>query len=71
MVNKTPASPVVDSVEDIDDVNDLDDLLSVDLSALSDELKKIPDEELLEILAGKHRFQDKGKIFHLSIIDYL
>ena len=68
IVNKTPASPTPVSVDEDDD---LDDLLSVDLSALSDELKKIPDEEFLEILAGKHRFQDKGKVFHLSIIDYL
>ena len=29
------------------------------------------DEELFEMLAGKHRFQDIGKIIHVGIIDYL
>lgn len=47
------------------------DMLSVDLSALSDELEKIPEEQFLDILASRHRFQDEGKIFHMSIIDYL
>ena len=32
---------------------------------------KIDDEELFEMLAGKHRFQDVGKILHIGIIDYL
>ena len=25
----------------------------------------------MEMLAGKHRFKDDGKIFHIGIIDYL
>lgn len=29
------------------------------------------DDELIEMLAGKHRFQDDGKILHVAIIDYL
>ena len=29
------------------------------------------DEELFEMLACKHRFQDIGKVIHIGIIDYL
>ena len=29
------------------------------------------DEELFELLAGKHRFQDVGKVLHVAIIDFL
>ena len=29
------------------------------------------DEQLFELLAGKHRFQDVGKILHVAIIDIL
>ena len=48
-----------------------DDGESVDLSALSDQIKQVSDEELLEIMAGKHRYEDDGKIFHIAILDYL
>ena len=48
-----------------------DDGQSVDLSALSDQVKQVSDEELLEIMASKHRFEDDGKIFHIAILDYL
>ena len=37
----------------------------------NESFSKIDDEELFEMLAGKHRFQDVGKILHVGIIDYL
>ena len=37
----------------------------------NNDLSKMDDEELFEMLAGKHRFQDVGKILHIGIIDYL
>ena len=33
--------------------------------------QQLDEEELCEMLAGKHRFQDVGKILHVGIIDYL
>ena len=48
-----------------------DDNLSVDLSAMDHAETLLGDAELFEILAGKHRFQDVGKILHVGIIDYL
>ena len=48
-----------------------DDGQSVDLSEISNELRNVTDEELLEIMASKHRYEDDGKIFHIAIIDYL
>ena len=48
-----------------------DDDQSYDLSAISRQIREIPEEQYLEILASKHDFEDDGKIFHLSIIDYL
>ena len=44
---------------------------SVDLSEISRQIREIPEDRYLEILASKHQFEDDGKIFHLSIIDYL
>ena len=49
---------------------------SVNLSAEEDDEaedteEKTEDDDLFEILAGKHRFQDCGKILHIGIIDYL
>ena len=37
----------------------------------NESFSKMDDEELFEMLAGKHRFQDVGKILHIGIIDYL
>lgn len=47
--------------------DDSDENISVNLSDEDD----MTDEELIEMLAGKHRFQDDGKIIHVAIIDYL
>ena len=41
------------------------------MSEISKQIRDIPEERYLEILASKHKFEDDGKIFHLSIIDYL
>ena len=41
------------------------------MTALDEQEMQIDDEELFEMLAGKHRFQDVGKILHIGIIDYL
>ena len=54
---------------DLDDESSDD--ISVDLTELDEELADIPEEKFLDILAAKHRFQDEGKVFHISIIDYL
>ena len=48
-----------------------DDGESVDLDILDYLEETISDEQLMEMLAGKHRFKDEGKIFHIGIIDYL
>ena len=48
-----------------------DDGASYDLDELSQEQKNISDEDVMNILASKHRFKDKGKVFHIAIIDYL
>ena len=48
-----------------------DDGASYDLDELSLENKEISDEDVLNILASKHRFKDKGKVYHIAIIDYL
>ena len=48
-----------------------DDGESVDLDVLSYLEEAISEEMLQEMLAGKHRFKDDGKIFHIGIIDYL
>ena len=45
--------------------------MSVDLSEMEAKEEKLSHEELFEELAAKHRFQDKGKILHIAIIDYL
>ena len=36
-----------------------------------DELSAPKEQNILEMLADKHRFQDVGKIVHIGIIDYL
>ena len=33
--------------------------------------ENLTEEEVLEMLADKHRFQDVGKIVHIGIIDFL
>jgi len=48
-----------------------DDGESYDLDELSEQGREITDEEVCDILASKHRFKDKGKVFHIAIIDYL
>jgi hypothetical protein len=48
-----------------------DDGASYDLDELSLEDKNVTDEEVMNMLASKHRFNDKGKVFHIAIIDYL
>lgn len=50
---------------------DEDDTISVDLSAVDNLEVEHTEEELFEMLAAKHRFQDIGKVFHIAIIDYL
>ena len=34
-------------------------------------LNNITDEEFSKLRTGLHRYEDKGKIFHMAIIDYL
>jgi len=34
-------------------------------------VKEITDEQFAKLRAGIHRYTDKGKIFHMAIIDYL
>ena len=34
-------------------------------------MENLTEEEVLEMLADKHRFQDVGKIVHIGIIDFL
>lgn len=48
-----------------------DDGESLDLDELSLQAQDITDEDVCEMLASKHRFKDKGKVFHIAIIDYL
>ena len=47
------------------------DLQSVDLSELDKLEASLTEEQIFEMLASKHRFQDVGKILHIGIIDYL
>ncbi len=35
------------------------------------DVNTMTDDELIEMLVDKHRFQDDGKILHVAIIDYL
>ena len=44
---------------------------SINLSEISKREKELTDEELLDMLVAKHRFQDHGKIVHIAIIDFL
>ena len=48
-----------------------DDNQSVDLDALTTKRIEMTDDELMELLVGKHRINDKGKLLHIGIIDYL
>jgi len=48
-----------------------DDGQSLDLDELSRQGKDLDDDEIMDMLASKHRFQDDGKILHIAIIDYL
>ena len=34
-------------------------------------IQKLTEQEVLDMLAAKHRLQDAGKIVHIGIIDYL
>ena len=45
--------------------------MSMDLNTLDEIDQNLTDEDLFEMLASKHRFQDVGKILHIGIIDYL
>jgi len=47
------------------------DVTSVCLTDESLEDKALTDDELLDILVSKHRFQDHGKVIHVAIIDFL
>ena len=49
----------------------MDDLTSVNLSEEDEQHDKKSNKELLDLLAGKHRFKDDAKIIHIAIIDYL
>ena len=44
---------------------------SVDLDEQSQMKIEMTDDELMELLIGKHRFNDRGKLLHIGIIDYL
>ena len=44
---------------------------SVDLSDEDLQEQELTNTQLLDLLAGKHRFQDDAKIIHVAIIDYL
>ena len=46
-------------------------MTSVDLSDEEDKEEELTDEQLLDVLASKHRFNDDAKIIHVAIIDYL
>ena len=48
-----------------------DDGESYDLDELSQQAKEVTDDDVCEMLASRHRFRDKGKVFHIAIIDYL
>mmetsp|Transcript_31548 Transcript_31548/g.39251 ORF Transcript_31548/g.39251 Transcript_31548/m.39251 type:complete len:98 (+) Transcript_31548:2833-3126(+) len=49
----------------------MDDMTSVDLSEEEQKDADLTNEELLDMLAGRHRFNDDAKIIHVAIIDYL
>ena len=63
------------TLENVDDVleeeNKDEDLTSIDLTEYEENQLKLSEEEVLTILADKHRFQDIGKIVHIGIIDFL
>ena len=48
-----------------------DEVSDFESEELSDESDEMTDQDLIEMLAGKHRLQDDGKILHVAIIDYL
>ena len=56
---------------EVDEETNYDDMTSVDLSEEEDKEDNLTDEQLLDILAAKHRFNDDAKIIHVAIIDYL
>lgn len=78
--NARPDNIIVEiNSENVDECNQSehdasdDDATSVDLTVMdrAEANDEVTDEELFEMLAGKHRFQDVGKILHIGIIDYL
>ena len=56
---------------EVEEETNYDDMTSVDLSEEEDKEENLTDEQLLDILAAKHRFNDDAKIIHVAIIDYL
>ncbi len=57
----------------IQNEDDYSDFESEHLSDGDDDgdVNTMTDDELIEMLVDKHRFQDDGKILHVAIIDYL
>ena len=48
-----------------------DDIEEENIDALTQKQLQLTDDELMEILVGKHRFIDQGKLLHIGIIDFL
>ena len=63
-INGHPMGTVMNEVNEEDD-------LSIDLSEEENKNQHLSDIEKFDMLAAKHRFQDVGKILHVSIIDFL